>query len=990
FTTASPQVWLYFYVTGARLGDAVQMNFIRPDGVIYTTYNATVQFTNECFSYVINIAGASAVNYPGTWTVQTFWNQGSAPLFSLNFTLTPSSPPAPTGATPGLYSSGQNVVNGLDKSFQILSDTTGQISAPNAAFVVKSPGWPATVPGAAWIAPSADQGSDRLGCCSNTADTYRMTFTLPANGSGLTLNLTLAADDYVDVLLNGQTVYTHASTTMWITPVNFSISSGFVAGANTLDFAVTNSGGPTGLIVAISETGPGGITFLNQRVSTQDASLSGSCVPPPVSTSFHTTDDTVFLYFEATTTLSDMLSDDWLAPDGTVHNAGPWSPPSAGNSCYFDNFDISRLPSNLLGAWQARVYDNGTLLLIVPFTVGAPGSPTGPASIQIVSGNSQTALVNQSFAAPLVIQVLDSQGNPVSGVPVTWAVSSGSANLFNFSTSTDTNGQAAANVTAGSAAGPVTVTATAGPATAQFNLTVTSGSSSLNAIPGQTLNLTGTFDTSTSVTTTVVFTDGGSYTVSLPPVNVTNNTVSVLVPPYWNPQQGFVAGTLTASVTQQPATGTSTTSAQAIVQVGPLPQTGLPPGTITLTVLKILSQAAFTANQTWNTIQQKSLGLVQAARLNIPALQGDISTMQAQVQAFVSGQVSQVCMGQINGQNICLTADSLAVVDQLYYAFYLGSNSPPGQIAVSSIVPLPGVAAAFSPRDIDIVGSFQSWYSGLVTSTLPQTIRDNAKKLRTITAIMTSLGTLAAIAVGGPVEAPILLGAAVYMAINLGSASTAAALEGAGSEILNIDESDFKQTIGILIDGVKDLLEGIATKVVFTVSGLGEAAENAYEVVKGISEVLNPEDPSSVESETESALAQNLFNTAANLPLTGNWMGTYNRTPSSGCPAYSGLMSMSTTQYSDGTYSGTFTMTEVKIYDSNCKVTETGNITNGGLVDAGKVTGFDPNGNLTFTGSLDWSLDNSLTYGSFTFTGTLRNGSIQGVFDKGGGTFSLH
>jgi hypothetical protein len=88
FTTSSPQVWVYFYVTGANPQDSAVINFIRPDGAVYQTYNPTGGFTDECFSYFISISGAAAASYPGTWTVQVLWNGSTTPLFSLNFTLT--------------------------------------------------------------------------------------------------------------------------------------------------------------------------------------------------------------------------------------------------------------------------------------------------------------------------------------------------------------------------------------------------------------------------------------------------------------------------------------------------------------------------------------------------------------------------------------------------------------------------------------------------------------------------------------------------------------------------------------------------------------------------------------------------------------------------------------------------------------------------------------------------------------------------------------
>jgi hypothetical protein len=50
-----------------------------------------------------------------------------------------------------------------------------------------------------------------------------------------------------------------------------------------------------------------------------------------------------------------------------------WGPVS-GEYC-FDNapsLAISNLPTSQIGAWHARVWDNGSLLFSAPFTVSAP------------------------------------------------------------------------------------------------------------------------------------------------------------------------------------------------------------------------------------------------------------------------------------------------------------------------------------------------------------------------------------------------------------------------------------------------------------------------------------------------------------------------------------------------------------------------------------------------------------------------------------------
>ena len=48
-----------------------------------------------------------------------------------------------------------------------------------------------------------------------------------------------------------------------------------------------------------------------------------------------------------------------------------------------------------------------------------------PASVTEVSGNGQVGLVNQTLAAPLVVQVEDGAGNPIEGVTVRWRVGGG-------------------------------------------------------------------------------------------------------------------------------------------------------------------------------------------------------------------------------------------------------------------------------------------------------------------------------------------------------------------------------------------------------------------------------------------------------------------------------------------------------------------------------------------------------------------------------------
>ncbi len=179
----------------------------------------------------------------------------------VNTRMTEASPNASATWAFPVFSTGQNTTGGQDNSYQIVADSTGESKAPAEASVVMSPGsqW-TTFPGAAWVAPSANQSnSTRDNCCQGTSSHYRTTFSLAGYyPSTARLTLSLTADDYVDVMLNGQAAFTHSDVAMWGQSFSVVITSFFVAGTNTLDFLVSNdSGGPTGLIVSAAGVAQG-------------------------------------------------------------------------------------------------------------------------------------------------------------------------------------------------------------------------------------------------------------------------------------------------------------------------------------------------------------------------------------------------------------------------------------------------------------------------------------------------------------------------------------------------------------------------------------------------------------------------------------------------------------------------------------------------------------------------------------------------------------
>jgi uncharacterized protein (TIGR03437 family) len=134
--------------------------------------------------------------------------------------------------------------------------------------------------------------------------------------------------------------------------------------------------------------------------------------------------------------------------------------------------------TNSAGSSSTQVTLGSTVgIVIVQVTVGGASASfsvtvaSTAAAIQQISGNNQSAFINVAFPAPLLVKVVDNQGNGVPGAPVTFTVTGGSAVIATPSTTTDATGAASTAVTAGSTAGNITVVATSGAFSTTFTLT---------------------------------------------------------------------------------------------------------------------------------------------------------------------------------------------------------------------------------------------------------------------------------------------------------------------------------------------------------------------------------------------------------------------------------------------------------------------------------------------------------------------------------------
>jgi uncharacterized protein (TIGR03437 family) len=109
---------------------------------------------------------------------------------------------------------------------------------------------------------------------------------------------------------------------------------------------------------------------------------------------------------------------------------------------------------------------SGTATVTFNFTVNVRIT-----SLVKAGGDGQEAVVNQPYAHPLAVQVLDDNNRLVPGVQVTFSVLSGSASVNPATVTTDANGRAAASVTAGPQAGAIQIRATVSTLSATFTLT---------------------------------------------------------------------------------------------------------------------------------------------------------------------------------------------------------------------------------------------------------------------------------------------------------------------------------------------------------------------------------------------------------------------------------------------------------------------------------------------------------------------------------------
>jgi hypothetical protein len=108
--------------------------------------------------------------------------------------------------------------------------------------------------------------------------------------------------------------------------------------------------------------------------------------------------------------------------------------------------------------------------------LGLPGDAVPPSDLVKVSGDDQSARAGQELPAPLVVRLLDEQGNGVPAGSVTWVVEDGGGTVSPAAATTDEDGLASVNWTLGPSPGPNSVKAVvSGVDTVTFTASATGG-----------------------------------------------------------------------------------------------------------------------------------------------------------------------------------------------------------------------------------------------------------------------------------------------------------------------------------------------------------------------------------------------------------------------------------------------------------------------------------------------------------------------------------
>jgi hypothetical protein len=330
---------------------------------------------------------------------------------------------------------------------------------------------------------------------------------------------------------------------------------------------------------------------------------------------------------------------------------------------------------------------------------------TSDVSVKLTSSGSSTPVLTQSTLN--LTASISSAGSPSTGI--TWAV----AGVVNGNSSVGTivagaNGSAVYTAPSAQPTAPVQITATSVADTsksASVSQTVQGILLATNTgTPGQTVTVNGHFDPTKSVNFT--FSDGGTYSVTLPVTPSSATSASVLLPIYSTGGGVGVAGVLTVSA-QQGSGSTTLIGSAPNFSLGALPAVSSSPGEVTTAVFTALSSSAGRAQHMWQVEAAASKRAITSSTLDAPLndFQAQTHSLLAQLPGIATTPIQA---GTIGNTTLTLDSTQLALLDRILQAYVVNNSQVQSALTNAAAMRSPGLTNLVKASANQQVSSFSS------------------------------------------------------------------------------------------------------------------------------------------------------------------------------------------------------------------------------------------------------------------------------------------
>jgi uncharacterized protein (TIGR03437 family) len=622
FLTTDQAVWLWFNVTGANAGDVASVTWYSPNGTAYDSgsWSPVPSAGGWCYSWYIAVADSPPASSPGNWSVQVAWN--GSPLFTLPFSIVASAVPSiNTGGITNAASSSQGPFAAGShltiKGANLANATTGVTTAP----------LPTTLNGAK---VSIGGVTAPLLYVSPTQINLQVPWELSGQTQAsvsVNVNGTASAPQTMSLAPYGPGIYSMNGSGTGQGAVQIANTTLFVAPAG----AYPNPGSrpvQPGEYISIYATGLGAVT--NQ----------------PASGAF---------------ALADPLSWTTLMPTVTL----------GGVPAQVTFSGLGPAPGNP-GLYQVNA--------LVP--ANAPSGDAVPLSLSIGNAVSNTVTIAVAGTAPVFTLSVTKTGTGTGTVTsspagitcgATCSASYASGAQVTLTATADPGSTFTGWSGACSGTGTCAVTMNAAATvTASFN-TASQGAIAISSLSGNSVPPFGTlvingsgFDPANAAISVLLTPTAGGPSIAVPAAAATANSIQITVPPLLGATKGLATGAASVQVIQLEGTTLSTSNVVTGLQITALPAVPADavPGEVTLAFLDEtlnVDAAAIAAAQTDPDLTDLAAAL--------GAFDDGVNTLASAIQAIMNAPSQPITVTGADGVQITLDANTLALSDQLIWAY---------------------------------------------------------------------------------------------------------------------------------------------------------------------------------------------------------------------------------------------------------------------------------------------------------------------------------